>query len=161
MKKLLALILVLISTSLILSACGKKLEITNGDKVTLVYSSFSKDNTTIEKDKKVILTVGLEQSFPAFEFELLGMKKGETKKFKSTNENGYAIKYDNSKVQGIDPEIFHSIKVEPKVGEIISLGKMNGVVVQVSTGNVIIDFNPNYTREEVSFKIKVLEVERK
>ncbi|HPC34423.1 MAG TPA: FKBP-type peptidyl-prolyl cis-trans isomerase [Candidatus Absconditabacterales bacterium] len=160
MKRLLVLILSLVSVSLILSACGKKLEIATGDKVTLVYDSFSKDGKLIEKDEKVTLVVGLEQSFPAFEIELLGMKKGQSKKFSSTSKNAYAIKYDNSKVQGIDPEVFSSIDIEPQEGETISLGKMEGVVIQVSTGNVFVDFNPTYTREDVSFKIKVLEVKR-
>ena len=38
--------------------------------------------------------------------------------------------------------------------------KMEWVVIQVSTWNVFVDFNPTYTREEVLFKIKVLEVKR-
>jgi FKBP-type peptidyl-prolyl cis-trans isomerase 2 len=102
----------------------------------------------------------LEQSFPAFEIELLWMKKWQSKKFSSTSKNAYAIKYDNSKVQWIDPEVFSSIDIEPQEWETISLWKMEWVVIQVSTWNVFVDFNPTYTREDVSFKIKVLEVKR-
>ncbi|HOQ79158.1 MAG TPA: FKBP-type peptidyl-prolyl cis-trans isomerase, partial [Candidatus Absconditabacterales bacterium] len=142
MKKLLGLILILGATVLILSACGKRLEITNGDRVTLMYDSFSKDGNIIEKNQKTILIVGLGQSFPAFEIELLGMKKGETKQFEATSENGYAIRHDNSKIQWIGPEIFHSLNIEPKEGEAVSLGTMDGIVIEVDTNNIIVDFNP-------------------
>lgn len=160
MKRLLALILSLVSVSLILSACWKKLEITTWDKVTLVYDSFSKNWELIEKDEKVTLVVGLQQSFPAFDIELLWMKKWQTKEFNSTSENWYAIKYDNSKIQRISPDIFNSINIEPKKWESISLGEMEWIVMEVGTDNIVVDFNPTYIREDVSFKVKVLEVER-
>jgi len=160
MKKLLSLILILGATVLILSACGKRLEITNWDRVTLMYDSFSKDGNIIEKNQKTILIVWLGQSFPAFEIELLWMKKWETKQFEATSENWYAIRHDNSKIQWIGPEIFHSLNIEPKEWEAVSLWTMDWIVIEVDTNNIIVDFNPNYTREDVSFKVKVLEVER-
>jgi FKBP-type peptidyl-prolyl cis-trans isomerase 2 len=104
--------------------------------------------------------VGLKQSFPAFDIELLWMKKWQTKEFESTSENWYAIKYDNSKIQWISPDIFNSINIEPKKWESISLGEMEWIVMEVGTDNIVVDFNPTYIREDVSFKVKVLEVER-
>ena len=87
-------------------------------------------------------------------------EKWQTKEFESTSENWYAIKYDNSKIQWISPDIFNSINIEPKKWESISLGEMEWIVMEVGTDNIVVDFNPTYIREDVSFKVKVLEVER-
>jgi FKBP-type peptidyl-prolyl cis-trans isomerase 2 len=88
------------------------------------------------------------------------MKKWETKQFEATSENWYTIRHDNSKIQWIGPEIFHSLNIEPKEWEAVSLWTMDWIVIEVDTNNIIVDFNPTYIREDVSFKVKVLEVER-
>lgn len=160
MKKLLTLVILLFSSTLVLNWCWEKLEIIEWDKVTVSYNSFSLDGEIIEEKQENTFVLWLQQTFPAFEKELLWMKKWQTKEFTATAEDGYAIKYENNKIQEINPTVFSNIWTNPVVWEQISLGKMNGLVLDVSTTAVRIDFNEPYTRESATFNVKVLEIER-
>ncbi len=160
MKKLLILTILLFSTTLVLNWCSKKIEITEWDKVTVSYDSFSQDWKIIEQKKETKFVIWLKQSFPAFEKELLWMKKWEAKEFTATAEDGYSIKHENNKVQEINPTVFTNIGTNPIVWNIISLGNMKWLVLDISTTAVRIDFNEAYIREPATFNVKILEIER-
>ncbi len=160
MKKLLILTVLLFSITLVLNWCSKKIEIMEWDKVTVSYDSFSQDGKIIEEKQEITFVVWLQQTFPAFEKELVWMRLWETKEFNATAEDGYAIKHENNKIQEINPTVFSNIGTNPIIWEQISLGKMNGLVLDVSTTAVRIDFNEPYTRESAEFNVKVLEIER-
>ncbi len=160
MKKLIILTILLFSTTLVLNWCSKKMEITEWDKVTVSYDSFSQDWKIIEQKQETTFVIWLQQTFPAFEKELIWMKKWETKEFTATAEDGYAIKHENNKIQEINPTIFSNIGTNPTVWETISLGNMKWLVLDVSTTAVKIDFNEEYTREPATFNVKILEIER-
>lgn len=160
MKKLLTLAILLFWSTLILNWCGKKLEITEWDKITVYYNSYAKDWKIIEEKQQTTLVLWLKQSFPIFEKELIWMKKWDKKEITSTAEDWYAIKHDNSKIQNINPTVFSSIFTNPTAWEMISLGDMEWLVLGVSSTSVTIDFNEPYTREPATFMVKILEIER-
>ena len=160
MKKLLILTILLFSTTLVLNWCSKKLEIMKWDKIKVSYDSFSQDWKIIEKKQEVTFVIWLQQTFPAFEKELIWMKIWDTKEFIATAKDWYSIKHENNKIQEINPTVFSTIGTNPIVWEIISLGKMNWLVLEISTTAVKIDFNESYTRESATFNVKILEIER-
>ncbi|HRX64017.1 MAG TPA: FKBP-type peptidyl-prolyl cis-trans isomerase [Candidatus Absconditabacterales bacterium] len=157
MKKLRILPILAISL-LILSGCNKQ-TISEGDTVTVSYESYLQNGTEIEKDIKKEFVIGMGQTFPAFDTELIGMKRGETKEFVASAENGYGVYYEANKVQNITSTVFNKIGTEPKVGEEIELGNLKGLVLEVTPITVKVDFNEIQTREDIKFKVKILEVE--
>lgn len=160
MKKLLILPILLLSTVLLSTWCGKNLEITQWDKVTVSYDSFSQDWVIVESWEEISFVIWMLQTFPAFDTELTGMKKWETKEFTATAEQWYGINHENNKIQEINPTVFTKIWTEPKVWEMISLWENKGLVLDISSTAIKIDFNKTYTREPVSFVVKILEIEK-
>jgi len=160
MKKLLILPILMTALILLLTWCSKKLDVNQSDKVTVSYDSFSQDWKIIEEKQETTFVLWLEQTFPAFDKELIWMKKWETKEFTATAEDGYAIKHQNNKIQELNPTIFTNINTEPVIWEIISLGNMKWLVLDISPTAVKIDFNETYTREPATFNVKILEIER-
>lgn len=160
MKKLFIRTILLFSTALVLHWCSKPIEVMEWDKVTVSYNSLSQDWKVIEEGQEVAFIIWLQQTFPAFEKELIWMKMWEEKEFTATAQDGYAIKHESNKIQDINPTVFSNIGTNPKVWDTISLGKMNWLVLDVSITAVKIDFNEPYTRESATFNVKVLEIER-
>jgi len=160
MKKLLILPILLLSWLFMLNGCTKSLEVAQWDKVTVSYDSFLQDWKIIDSAKELSFIIWMSQTFPAFDNELTGMKIWETKEFTATAEQWYGIYHENNKVQEINPTVFTKIWTEPKVWGTISLGENKGLVLEVSPIWVTIDFNEAYTREEVSFIVKILDIQR-
>ncbi|HKL44240.1 MAG TPA: hypothetical protein VJ892_03100, partial [Candidatus Absconditabacterales bacterium] len=74
-------------------------------------------------------------------------------------QEGYKIYHDNAKIQNISKTVFNKIGKKPKTGEIISLGDMKGLILETGPITNKVDFNEPETRENVEFKIKILEIE--
>lgn len=160
MKKALTLFVVLFSSLLLLTACSKKLEIQNWDKVTVSYDSFGQDWIIIEQNQWLTFVIGLQQSFPIFETQLLNMKAWEKKEFEANSELWYGIKYDDSKIQHLNPLIFEKAGITPIVGEVITLWEMKWKVLEIEENIVKVDFNESYTSETVNFIVEILNIER-
>ena len=157
MKKLLILPILLIWL-LILSWCNNK-QISEWDNITVSYDSFLQDGKIIEEWKEISFTVWMWQTFPIFDTIVVWMKEWETKKFTATAQEWYKIYHDNAKIQNISKTVFNKIWKEPKTWEIISLWDMKWLILETWPITNKVDFNEPETRENVEFKIKILEIE--
>ncbi len=158
MKKLLILPILAIWL-LIISWCNSE-KASEWDKVTVIYDSFLQNGEIIEESEKVSFVIWMWQTFPFFDTELIWMKKWETKKILATSEEWYKIYHDNNKVQNISNTVFNKIWKKPTTWEIIALWDMKGLILETWPITTKIDFNEPQTREDVEFKIKVLEIEK-
>lgn len=156
MKKLFILP-VLVLSLLLLNWCDNQ-KIQTGDKVSLEYDSFLQDGKIIEDSIELTIVVWLWQSFPVFDKELIWMKEWSSKTIMANAEDAYGIYFDQSKVQDITTTVFSKIWKQPKVWETIELWDMKWLVLETGPITHKIDFNSPETREDVEFKIKVLDI---
>jgi len=157
MKKLLILPILAIGL-LILSWCGQE-KVVEWDTITISYDSFLQDGKIIEDWVEISFVVWMWQTFPIFDTAVIDMQEWETKNFTATAEEGYSIYHDNNKVQNISTTVFNKIWTEPKIWEMISLWDMKGLVLEVWSITVKVDFNEIQAREPVDFKLKILDIE--
>ena len=156
MKKLLILPIMAISL-LILTGCNSE-TVQQWDNITVSYDSFLQDGKIIEEWTEVSFIVWMWQTFPIFDTAVVDMQEWESKEFTATAEEWYSIYHDNTKVQNIASTVFNKIGSDPKVGEMIALWDLKGLVMEVSPITIKVDFNEIQAREPVKFKIKILEI---
>ena len=165
MKKKLAILSILALCSTVLFTWCKKTEeiktIQEWDTVTINYDSYLLDWEIIEENSIQTIKIWNNDSFPIFDTELIWLKSWDTKEF-TTNDpkEWYGIAYDDLKIQKIPATVINTIWADPKIWEQINLWSLNWVILEVSPVDVTIDFNDRQTRENVEFKVTVLNIQR-
>jgi len=136
----------------------------NGDKIKVEYTG-SLDNGTIfdssEGHGPLEFTVGSGQLIKGFDQAVLGMEKNEEKTVYIKMIDAYGEK--NSLLLRKIPKNALPKEKEPQVGMILGLVRADGMqsearIVEVSELEVTIDLNHPLAGKDLTFKIKVLEI---
>ncbi|UCD10631.1 MAG: peptidylprolyl isomerase [Nitrospinaceae bacterium] len=138
----------------------------SGDSVTLEYTGTLGDGTVFDSSKgKSPLTFKLGEGrvIPGFEKAVMGMKKGEEKKFTLQPAEAYG---------DANPELVHQFPrsefpqgQEPKVGMMMMLGGPNGqqaraTITEVTHESVTLDMNHPLAGKALTFQIQLTEITR-
>lgn len=139
---------------------GDKIKV--GSEVTMHFTIKLTDNTvaeTTKKDKPAVFLLTEESVNDPVESKLLGRTAGEKFRVELTPEEGYGETLD-SNIHTFDRQQF-SEKVEPKLGDIFGFEKPNGdevpgVILQVSSEKITVDFNHPLAGKNLLVEIEIL-----
>lgn len=136
-----------------------------GDTVSLHYTGTLDDGSvfdTSEKRKEPLkFTAGSGQVIPGFDKAVIGMKKGDEKKFTLQPSDAYGDRR---------PELTQSVPRkqlpqdhEPKPGMMLVMGtpegrQMPATITEVTEENVTLDLNHPLAGKALTFAIKIVEV---
>ena len=127
------------------------LTLTGGD---VIDSTFDKD--------AAIFVVGDGQLLPGFEEQLIGLVAGEEKSFEILPENGFGMPNPNNR-QIMSVDMFGP-EMELSEGLMVSFADANkqelpGMIVAIEEGKVEVDFNHPLAGKDITFDVKILDVE--
>lgn len=136
-----------------------------GDTVSLHYTGTLEDGSVFDTSKKrnepLKFTAGSGQVIPGFDKAVVGMKKGEEKKFTLQPADAYGDR---------KPEMTHTVprkqlppEHEPKLGMMLVMGTPQGqqvpaVITKVTKENVTLDLNHPLAGKALTFDIKIVEI---
>ncbi len=142
-----------------------KAAIKKGDKVSLHYTGTLEDGSVFDTSEKrnepLKFTAGSGQVIPGFDKAVVGMKKGEKKKFTLQPSEAYGDR---------KPEMTHTVPRkqlpqdhEPKPGMMLVMGTPQGkqvpaVITEVTKENVTLDLNHPLAGKVLTFDIKIVEI---
>jgi peptidylprolyl isomerase len=137
-----------------------------GDRVKVEYTGILKDGTIFDKSKTgkpLEFTVGSGQIIPGFDKAVEGMKLNEEKRVTIKAEDAYG-KRDESLVREF-PKKSLPKNFNPKKGMVVGLRDQNGrliprTVKDVTEKSIIIDFNHPLAGKDLTFNIKVVDIEQ-
>ncbi|MDD4353118.1 MAG: peptidylprolyl isomerase [Candidatus Nanoarchaeia archaeon] len=161
MKKLLIYLIFVI----LLSGCVNKMNIENGDQVSLEYTGTLSDGTVFDSNvgqNALEFTAGAGQMIAGFDTAVIGMSIGQEKTFTLPPEQAYGNKRDEL-IQNINKsELKEAIGTEPVVGMPLSASNgMSGMITLISNEVVSIDFNHELAGKSLTFTIKILDIKKK
>ena len=128
--------------------------------VTMKLSDGSAADSTKVNNKPAKLTMGDGSLSPAFEAQLLGMAKGESKEFTLGATDAFgATNPDN--IYHLERSKFEAESLE--VGAIIMFEQQNGaempgVIREIVGDSVTIDFNHPLAGQVITFDIEIIEI---
>ena len=102
--------------------------------------------------------VGAGELIEGFEEAVIGMEVGEEKTVTIPPEKGYGYR-DERLIQEIQREMFNDADFEPQEGMSILAGGIPARIIKVTDEIVTLDFNHELAGKELTFTIKVLEVQ--
>lgn len=160
MKKLLIALLLVI----LVSGCVNQMVIENGDQVSLEYTGTLADGTVFDSNvgkSALTFTAGAGQMIAGFDSAVIGMVMGQEKTFTLPPEQAYGNRREEL-VQKINlSELKAAIGMDPAVGMSLSASNgMQGIVTNISEGIVSVDFNHELAGKSLTFKIKILEINK-
>ena len=136
-----------------------------GDQVSLHYTGTLADGSVFDTSKKrnepLKFTTGSGQVIPGFDKAVVGMKKGEEKKFTIQPSDAYGER---------KPELTQTVPRkhlpkdhEPKPGMMLVMGTPSGqqvpaTITEVTDENVILDMNHPLAGKALTFDIQVVEI---
>lgn len=136
-----------------------------GDVVSLHYTGTLEDGSVFDTSKTrnepLKFTAGSGQVIPGFDHAVMGMKKGEEKKFTLQPADAYGErKPDFTKIV---PRKHLPQNHQPKPGMKLVMGGPDGrqipaTITQVTDENVTLDLNHPLAGEALTFDIKVVEI---
>ena len=136
-----------------------------GDVVSLHYTGTLEDGSVFDSSKKrnepLKFTAGSGQVIPGFDQAVVGMKKGEEKKFTLQPADAYGDRKPDM-TQTV-PRKHLPKNHEPKPGMMLVMGTPSGqqvpaVITEVTTENVILDLNHPLAGKALTFDIKIVEI---
>ena len=134
-----------------------------GDRVTLEYTGTLEDGTVFDSSKNhkkpLEFEVGSGQVIPGFDKAVMGMKKGEKKKFTLQPSEAYGDR--NSELTQIVPRTQLPKGHEPKAGMMLAVGTPDGrqvpaTITKVTADNVTLDMNHPLAGKALTFDIKLV-----
>lgn len=145
--------------------------IKQGDKVKLEYEGKLEDGQIFDSSKPqqegqegqpLEFTLGEGKILPAFEKNVEGMEKGEEKEFNLKPEDAYGQR--NEEMKRDIPRSQLPEGQEPKEGMALMMSTPQGQqvpvkIIGVDDKNITIDLNHPLAGKELTFNIKVLDVE--
>ncbi len=142
-----------------------KAAVKKGDKVSLHYTGTLEDgsvfDTSIKRNEPLKFTAGSGQVIPGFDKAVVGMKKGEEKKFTLQPADAYGER---------KPEMTQTVprkhlpqNHEPKPGMMLVMGAPDGrqvpaTITAVTAENVTLDLNHPLAGKALTFDIKIVEI---
>ena len=139
--------------------------IKKGDQVSLHYTGTLKDGSVFDSTKKrnkpLKFTAGSGQVIPGFDKAVMGMKKGEEKKFTLEPSEAYGDRKPD--LTQIMPRKLLPKNHEPKPGMMLALGTPDGqqipaTITKVTEENVTLDMNHPLAGKVLTFAIKIVEI---
>jgi len=136
----------------------------DGDRVKVYFTGTLEDGTIFgqtHEDEPFEFTIGEESVLPKFGDAVIGMEEGEDKTFLIAPEDAYGPRDEKRVFTAEKSEIPDHIK--PEIGKKIQVQMDNGqmailTVLDVSEDKVTFDANDPLAGEELTFKIKLLEI---
>ncbi|ACV23979.1 FKBP-type peptidyl-prolyl cis-trans isomerase [Methanocaldococcus fervens] len=102
--------------------------------------------------------VGNGDLIEGFEEAVIGMEVGEEKTVTIPPEKGYGFR-DEKLIQEIPKEMFAGADFEPEEGMLILASGVPAKIIKVTDNTVTLDFNHELAGKELTFTIKVCEVQ--
>ncbi len=138
-----------------------------GDKVKVEYTGTLDDGTVFDSTQHgdhnhpIEFTIGANEVIPGFENGIIGMEKGEEKKFDVQPSEAYG-EYRQEFVKTV-PRGQLPDEPEPKIGMVLGLNLPDGKqipikIVDISEGNVTLDMNHPLAGKVLHFDVKLLEI---
>jgi peptidylprolyl isomerase len=136
-----------------------------GDTVQVHYRGKLSDGTVFDSSSDgdpLQITLGDGSVIPGFERAIVGMSPGDTKTEQIPCELAYGP-YRNELAVEVDPAIFRSQEVTPKVGLQLQVTASDGrelpvVVTEVSDSSVRLDANHPLAGQDLIFDIDLVEI---
>lgn len=138
--------------------------IEQGNKVTLDYTGTLDDGTEFDSSKKhgkpITFEVGSGQVIKGFDEAVLGMEKGDTKKFTIQPEHAYGPIRDELK-QSVPKD---KLPPEAVVGSMLGVQAPNGQqmpakVIELNDDSAVLDLNHPLAGQALTFEITVQNIE--
>jgi FKBP-type peptidyl-prolyl cis-trans isomerase SlpA len=128
--------------------------------ITMKLSDGSAADSTKVNNKPAKIIMGDNSISPAFEAELIGMSKGETREFTLEAKDSFGeANPDNIHYMGLDK---FTAEVPAEVGNIITFsqpgGDLPGMIKEINGDSVTIDFNHPLAGQTVTFVIDLVEI---
>ncbi|PKI14255.1 FKBP-type peptidyl-prolyl cis-trans isomerase [Colwellia sp. 12G3] len=128
--------------------------------ITMKLSDGSAADSTKVNNKPAKIIMGDNSISPAFEAELIGMKKGDSREFTLEAKDSFGeTNPDNIHYMGIDK---FSAEVPAEIGNIITFsqpgGELPGMIKEVNGDSVTIDFNHPLAGQTVTFVIDLVDI---
>ena len=128
--------------------------------ITMKLSDGSAADSTKVNNKPAKIIMGDSSISPAFEAELIGMEKGNSREFTLEAKDAFGMP---------NPDNFHYMELDKftaeapaKVGNIITFsqpgGELPGMIKEVNGSSVTIDFNHPLAGQTVTFVIDLVEI---
>ena len=139
--------------------------IKKGDVVSLHYTGTLEDGSVFDTSKKrdtpLKFTAGSGQVIPGFDKAVMGMKKGEEKKFTLQPSEAYGERKPGL-TQTIPRKLLPKNQ-EPKLGMMLALGTQDGrqipaTITKVTDENVTMDLNHPLAGKALTFAIEIVEI---
>lgn len=128
--------------------------------ITMKLSDGSAADSTKVNNKPAKIIMGDNSISPAFEAELLGMVKGDSREFTLEAKDAFGESNpDNIHYMGLDK---FTVEAPAKVGNIITFtqpgGELPGMIKEINGDSVTIDFNHPLAGQTVIFVIDLVEI---
>ncbi|KGJ91820.1 FKBP-type peptidyl-prolyl cis-trans isomerase [Colwellia psychrerythraea] len=128
--------------------------------ITMKLSDGSAADSTKVNNKPAKIIMGDNSISPAFEAELIGLKKGESREFTLAANDAFGeTNPDNIHYMGLDK---FSAEVPAKIGNIITFtqpgGELPGMIKEINGDSVTIDFNHPLAGQTVTFVIDLVDI---
>lgn len=141
-----------------------------GDKVKIEYEGRLDDGNIFdttqhgEHSHPLEFVLGEGKILPAFEQQIVGMEKGQEKEFKLSSEQAYGEHNPDAKKEF--PRNMLPPGQEPKPGMVLMLGTPQGQqmpvkILEVTDDKIVVDFNHPLAGKDLTFKIKLIDIEAK
>ena len=136
-----------------------------GDKIKVEYEGTLEAGTVFDSSEKqgepLEFEVGGGVLMEAFEDNVVGMEKGDEKKFTLKPDEAYG-EYNDDLIKSV-PKDKLPAEEEIQEGMMIVLGLPNGIqipaqIVDVTDENITIDLNHPLAGKVLTFKVKVVEI---
>lgn len=143
---------------------GKKRVAKQGRDVKVHYKGTLDDGTVFDssydRDQTIDFTVGAGEMIPGFDDAVNGMKIGETKTVKIESEQAYGMR-NPAAVQEVPKTMFP--EGFPFQAGVVVEGSTNGkpvrgVISDVASEMVLVDFNHPLSGKDLNFDIELIEV---
>lgn len=141
--------------------------VAKGDVVSIRYTGTLDDgevfDSNMDDDAELLeFEAGAEQVIPGFDAAVLGMRVGETKKFRLEPADAYG-EYDEELVQKVPREEFGELELEE--GMHVDLEDEEGNlfhadVLEFDAESVTLDMNPHLAGEALTFNVTVVDVRK-
>lgn len=156
------IILILVFVILVMGCTGQTAK--NGDTVSVAYSAYDEKGVLIDDNlgQPLLFTIGNGEVVKGFNYAVIGMKPGDTKKVTVNPEEGYGI-YDNSKLMIESVSELEKAGLNASIGSIvyatIDQSSRRGVIKDNNDTHALIDFNHPMAGQKLVFDIRLISIE--
>lgn len=148
------------------------MKVEKGDKVKLDYTGTFDDGTVFDTSKHeghshpLEFEAGSGQVIPGFDNAVLGMEKGEKKKFRIEKKDAYGERRDDLLKDFPRSTLPHEVNSQVKEGMVIGVGAPDGhqapaKVAKLTEDTITLDLNNPMAGHDLNFEIEILDISKK